>query len=412
MFLHDLIVSLWGETTYQTLAVIFTFYPLWLPFVLALMFWETWMRYIQWSFFLKTPSVLLEVRLPKELTKSPLAMESVLNAFYQSGGESTYMARYWDGKTRDWFSLELVSTGGEVKFYIWTRNRTRNTIEAQIYSQYPDVEIREVEDYAKKMSFDPEQNNVFSLNYFKKFSTAYPFKTYVDYGLDKDPKDEFKVDPIAGVVEQFGAIKPQENIWLQFVIRAHKKEKHKGFFSSPDTWEKEVKAMRDKFYKEGLGERSRASTVESRVLEALERSLTKLAFDVGIRVVYIADKNVYNNTTITMLRGLFRPYDASTFHDPGKSPSFGGFNTMKYSGTDDDYPWQDYKKVRMNYKRRRMIDSYKRRMFFYAPHKEPISVLTSEEIATFYHFPGAHVATPGLSRIQSKRSNAPSNLPT
>ncbi len=25
---------------------------------------------------------------------------------------------------------------------------------------------------------------------------GYPIKTYVDYGLDKDPKEEYKVDPL------------------------------------------------------------------------------------------------------------------------------------------------------------------------------------------------------------------------
>jgi len=32
-------------------------------------------------------------------------------------------------------------------------------------------------------------------------------------------------------------------------------------------------------------------------------------------------------------------------------------------------------------------------------------------LATIYHFPGADVQTPSLTRVQSRRGNAPSNLP-
>ncbi len=66
----------------------------------------------------------------------------------------------------------------------------------------------------------------------------------------------------------------------------------------------------------------------------------------------------------------------------------------------------------MNYKKYRQLDAFKRRLFFIPPHKEKHMIMTSEALATMYHFPGATAAAPGLQRIQSKRAQAPQNLPT
>ncbi|MDQ3076598.1 MAG: hypothetical protein M3Q63_00875 [bacterium] len=412
--LHDLIVSLWGESTYRVLAILFRLYPLWLPLTLGIAFWQTWVRYVRWNFFVNTPTTLLEVRLPKEITKSPAAMELALHALYQTGGESTVIAKYWEGKTRDWFSLEIASIGGEVRFYIWTRNRTRNIIEAYIYSHFGDVEIREVADYTKSVRFDPNVNNIWGTTYKKKLGDSYPIKTYVDYGLDKDPKEELEHNPLFTLLEQFGSLKPQENIWLQLVVRAHKKEKRRGFFSKAHDFSKDLEERRKEF-REGLEGRAVPTELEGKLINALERSVYKHAFDVGIRVLYVADKSAYSNTTITMLRNLFRPFGAE-FSSDKNFPSFGRFNLLKpYASRDTpdtDYPWEDFKNIRMNRKKRLLLDAYKRRMFFYAPYDELYSVLTTEELATLYHFPGSAATTPGLPRIQSKRATAPTNLPT
>jgi hypothetical protein len=80
------------------LSILLYFYPIWLPPLLGYMFWESWMRYVRYQFFTSTKVVLLEVRLPREIMKSPAAMELAFNSFYITGGEGTFFARYWEGK--------------------------------------------------------------------------------------------------------------------------------------------------------------------------------------------------------------------------------------------------------------------------------------------------------------------------
>ena len=61
-----------------------------------------------------------------------------------------------------------------------------------------------------------------------------------------------------------------------------------------------------------------------------------------------------------------------------------------------------------------MIDAFRRRSFFYAPYRNWQSkpyILTTEELATLYHFPGKIVTTPTLERIPSKKVEPPANLP-
>ncbi|MBA3551122.1 hypothetical protein H0W32_02865, partial [Patescibacteria group bacterium] len=201
----------------------------------------------------------------------------------------------------------------------------------------------------------------------------------------------------------------------QFVVQAHKEEKRRGFFSKKSDFTQELNELRDK-HREGMQGRAVPSEMEGKLLSALERGILKHAFDVGIRVVYYADKSAYNNTTVTMLRNIFRPFN-SGFPDAKRFPSFGVFNTLlpdygSNTTPDTDYPWEDFKNIRMNRRKRLQLDAFKRRMFFYPPYSEKANVMTIEELATLFHFPGSAASTPGLPRIQSKRAQAPTNLPT
>ena len=117
---------------------------------------------------------------------------------------------------------------------------------------------------------------------------------------------------------------------------------------------------------------------------------------------------------IGTLTSLLRPfsYSASAFKKAFEKDTLAGFNGFKVAGgTGLDFPWQDFKKIRVNKMRQKILDRYKRRAFFWAPFKDDTFILTSEALATIYHFPGETAAAPGLERIPSTRAQAPSNLP-
>jgi len=140
LFYSDLFVSI--ITTLLGTAFI------WLPILLIFMAITLWMRYRRRLYLLRQGSVLLEIVLPAEVTRSPLAMEVFFTALYQTGTPQNLIETYLDGRVPPWFSLELVSLEGEIHFYIWTWLKYKNLIEAQLYAHYPNVEVLEVEDYS------------------------------------------------------------------------------------------------------------------------------------------------------------------------------------------------------------------------------------------------------------------------
>ena len=112
---------------------------------------STWLFWKQEEFKEKMPFILVELRMPREVRKSPRAMEQILSAIHALRNFAGDFGELWiDGEITRWYSLEMVSFGGEVHFYLRMYKKQRDLIEAAFYSYYPDIEIIEVEDYTKR----------------------------------------------------------------------------------------------------------------------------------------------------------------------------------------------------------------------------------------------------------------------
>ncbi len=241
---------------------------------------------------------------------------------------------------------------------------------------------------------------------------VYPIKTYIDYGLDKDPKEEFKIDPITPVVEYLGSLKPGEQVWIQILIQPHRKENLKdGRLQVKPDWKGALNKEIEKIIKESpikpeegknpsmLG----ITTIQKETIDSIQRNINKPPFDTLIRGIYMAQKDVFNPVNITGLTGTFKQFSSGNLN--GFAPKF----TTGY-----DYPWQDFQGIRTETGKRKLFDAYRRRSFFHPPYKHfhgKSFVLTTEELATLFHFPGQVASTPTFSRIPSKKAEAPSNLP-
>lgn len=207
--------------------------------------------YVNQKFLNNMDWLLLEIKLPREIHKSPLATEMALAAFIINSGISTKYDRLFKGGLPVYSSLEIASIEGVVHFYIRIQKKFRPLIESHFYAQYPEVEIVEADDYTKRIRFHHLSKDVSMWGtsfrtskswtptnpetgkpYFKddkktgeddeKYSMKadfLPFKTYVDFGLDKDPKEEFKIDPLTPLIEMMGSISKGEHMWYQVIIQ-------------------------------------------------------------------------------------------------------------------------------------------------------------------------------------------------
>ena len=381
--------------------------PWWLPVALIYFVIRLWFYYQRSKFINRLEWTMLEIKIPREILKSPKAMEVVTGIFFQTY-DGNQLDKIFRGFVRAWFSLELVSLGGEVHFYIRTQKFFKNLLEAQIYSQYPEVEVYEVEDYVNNLPpYGTPNSNWLMWGTEFKFTKedAYPIKTYIDYGLDDNPKEEHKVDPLTPVLEFLGSIKPSEQVWIQILtMSTMKRFKKPGAWFKKQDWRADSKAMVEELLKRDKLEPGqfppRLSPGEEEVIKAVERSVSKTGFDCGMRAIYLAKEGSYDAARVVGLINSVRQY--SSLH-------LNGFTTT--NRTTIDYPWQDFRGLRIEHLKRRMFDAYRRRSWFHPPHQRRPFVLNGEELATIYHFPGQVAATPTLQKIESKKGEPPVDLP-
>lgn len=404
-------------------AVRIAFYlaPIWLPLMVVGSAYEFWYIFKQSEFHAKQTYILLEIKPPRNLVKTPAAMEAFLSGLHLTGGESTWYDRFLGG-TRPFWSLEMASFEGQTHLFIWCRSGLRRLVESAMYAQYPGVQLIEAPDYTRLISAKPSEWFIWGCD-FKKApkEDPYPIKTYVDFGLDKVQKEPEQVDPFAQLIEFMGSVGKGEYLWLQFVIRAHKGEKYKKLKADgkPFTWIERGEEIVDTIRKKTRAPYADPVTGEERPgfpnptkgeaekMGAIERQTMKLAFDVGIRGIYLAKPDKVHGPMIAHIIALFKPFSTEGWN---------GLNSTAWMKT-FDYPWEIGVEKRKNKYRHELVEAYRRRAFFYHPFFEgdlphsAMPVMSTEELATVFHVPSLSTQSPSLERIASTTSDAPANLP-
>jgi hypothetical protein len=390
-------------------------------------YWRERLDLLHAKNFAKFKHVLLEIKVPRELDRGPAAMEAVLNYLHQTGGEGNWYDIKFLGKTRPWFSFEICAIEGRVHFFIWTREVWKKHVERSFYAQYPTVEISEVDDYTFGWDYDPATMEAWGCYQTLAKADAYPIKTYVDYGLDKpDMEESNKIDPFSNLVELMGSFGKDEQLWMQIIVRGHKK------FGKEDSWEDAAKAEIDKIIKSRKETGFQLTKEDNDTISALRRSISKPGFDCGIRVLQFAKKESFNGMNNPAIIGIFKMFNSGSLN--GFKPA-GGMTVF-------DYWWQDRSGKKAYGVKKDLFAYYKQRSFFYPPHashddtksnfKELIKktfpflesnwflkdasggdsfVLNTEELATIFHLPTGTTQTPTFERVQSRKAEAPANLP-
>lgn len=397
------------------LSVVIALSPIWLPFVLFYILFEMWMWSVHEKFKFDSGRTTLRIKLPQEVLKSPEAMESVFSQIHNPGRPDNYMQSYLDGRHALVNSFELVSIGGEVRFYVNVpTKKTKNALEAQFYAQYPGIEIiEEPIDYTAEVKWDPTKWDMISFHLMKRDDEVLPIKTYIDYGMDKLPKEELKFEPMAPLIEHLGKAKPHERIWIQILAVSHDvKNLKRGSLTKKPTWQKHAAEKVDELMardKAKLGVEETESrpvlTMSERdTIAAIERNVSKYAYEVAIRAMYITEAGKFDADMISpMLKG-FAQFDM-----------LGRNSIGVHWRTDFDYNFfQDFSGQRKMRMKQFELESYKARFYLPGDKKrgvDKMKVMSVEELATLYHIPGTSIVTPNLTRVESTRKEAPSNLP-
>jgi len=419
------------------------------PLVALVMLWrlfeQTYLFWRQEKFRHDTEYVVLELRIPREVTKSPKAMEQVLSAIhFTRNAPAQFDERWIEGENPRAFSLEMVSLGGEVHFYVRIPKKIMGVVEASFFSYYPDVEVIEVPDYIDRVprtvqDLKKQGYETWGVEMILAKDEAYPIKSYLEF---ESPDENKQYDPISTILEVMAKAKKEEVIAVQINLIPCD-------HLWAEKWKPLVKALTDK--KSGGGSSVRTKTEfpggilpaftiekaggggeadfvktamrspgETDVLKAVETNLSKQAFETVIRFAYFAPEAMfYYSFPARGLMAAFNQYSAlnmNTFIPNART-------STKTAGW--VYP-HIFPKIRSEYKKQRFLYNYARRtmpvgsfigklitshLFNWNFNTSKSFRLSIQSVATVFHPPTFMTLTaPHMKRVESKKAGPPAGL--
>lgn len=375
------------------------------------------------------PQTLLAIDIPKDNEQSLVAVEQIFATLAGIKTKQTLYEKYWLGKTQLSFSLEIISLEGYIQFLIRTPTKFRDLVEAAIYAQYPEAEITEVEDYIGLIPADIHKGQTDYKLWGTEFTfakhSAYPIKTYRSF---EHPLSQTFVDPMASLLEVMSKLRKGEQIGLQLVIApVNDNWKKKGeeivkkligakTIATKNAGDRLVEgavAGLEKFseaiykiwgdIKEEREDKTHPTlyqfltTNQKMVVENIENKLAKICFSTSFRIYYMAHKDVFEKGRgVNPLLGAINQFNTSDLN------AFKGFKRLT---THRDYFFIKQRVARIQKKLMKKL--YKKR----SRKGSPEFMLSTEELATLYHFPTITVKAPLLKKAEVKKAEPPMTLP-
>jgi len=402
-----------------------------LPFVLwkpAVFLWLWWRGEI-WSS--KQKNILLEIRIAKENPKPMRAMEMIFAGVWPIYSPPSPIELWWDGQDLQSYSFEIVAIDGTPHFFIRCPDSAQNMIESHIYSQFPEAEIFEVEDYTQKVPQDiPNKNwNIWGTDFKLLKPDPYPIKTYRDFETEREAKEEKRIDPIASLLEGMAKLKKGEQMWLQIIGKPIGEKEfpwkkkgqeivdqlvHRGSPPKEKPFLQEIFQIlifgpqeKGEKSKETLPPEMKLTPGEKDTVSAIERKTSKLGYEVAIRCLYLGKKEAFFKPNVRVPISYFSNFT---------SENLNGIVPEGSTGTKVRKKWYDsfwFPKRRLYLKQRKILKKYIDRLPYPSPRPGGTFALNTEELATIYHFP-SKILTPAslLPRVEAKKGEAPLGLPT
>ncbi len=338
---------------------------------------------------LNVDSVLLMLEIPRANDKKELAAEQLFASLHGILRDREELKN--SGGVQEHLSFEIVSTGGQIRFYVWVPKILQSFVEGQIYAQYPTVQIyRMDDDYVDTRDKYPVK---YTAELTLTENEALPIKTF----------DNFEVDPLAGITGTLAKLNPDnsEELWIQILTRPipdswHKKtdrwirkvKSGKRLFGGSSTsgidWTWVAEALFAFFRPPAGGSGSDAPKVElserakTQIAKAEEKA-TKLGYEVKIRLSYLGQDQINAKLNMQALVGTFKQYNSTNLN---------GFRL-----TDGSFKGES-------------LDNYRMRRF-----TDHGFILNISELASVYHLPHTSVETPNIVWATSKTAEPPAQLP-
>lgn len=300
-------------------------------------------------------SVLLQVAVPKGNEVKIDAMEQLFASLYsiKKGG---WKQKY---KGQPNISFEIVAKQEDIRFYVWTPTDFKDLVEKQIHGAYPEAKIDEVNEY----NIFSEEGKVAYKSLQLRKENFYPIKTY----------KELATDPMSLLTSALAKMGKGEAAAIQILVSPAESDWQKsGSEFISETKKQEADPEKAKF------------AVGARVLEAVENKVSKPGFETSIRIVCVSPDEASANAHLNNITSAFQQF----------SSDLNGFSSRK-----------------IRRKGAFMEDFLYRFQPLYHFWGNRPTILSSDELATLYHFPNKLITTPHIYWLYAKTAPAPAEIP-
>lgn len=306
-------------------------------------------------------SVLLQVALPRDNEIKIDTAEQLFSSLSATGKGGMF-------KLPPHLSFEIVGMPGDIRFYVHTPKKLQDLIEKQINGAYPDAEIKivNVDSVKREGMIIGNEYNIFSRDGKVAFtSLRLKSENYKPIKVYKD----LPTDPLSSITSVLAKMTEGEGAAIQILITP-----------ADSSWKKQGRSYLAKTKKVESNPETAKYSSDAKELEGIENKISKPGFNTTIRIVVSSTSKESAEAHLGNILSTFSQFE--------------GINS--------------FKKEKPRFKGMFMDDF----IYRYLPMIGRPSVLTSEELATIFHFPNKSVTTPNIFWMNAKRAPAPATIPT
>jgi hypothetical protein len=300
--------------------------------------------------------VTLLVAVPQDNEIKIDAMEQIINSMssmYKSA-KFKFLQMF---NSQPFASLEIIGTNEDIRFYISIPQNYQDLVEKQIYSIYNGADIKVVDEpniYCEDGCVE------YSWLTLKK-NSYYPLKTY----------KEIPTDPLSSVTSALSKLNQNESVAIQLVISP-----------TDGSWAKSGKGFISSTKKSESNPEKASYKVDAKQLESMDNKCSKPGFETALRIVAVAPNKEIAKMNISNIKACFGQLES---------------------------PWNKLSSKKIRFKTLFMEDFiYKYQVIFWQKHK---TILSSDEIASIFHFPSKVIETPNIYWLKTKKAAAPIDSP-
>ncbi len=374
--------------------------------------------------------VYLELFPPKDIEKSPKIMEHVFSGVNDFSTPNMLEVNCGWRILQPRQSWEIVGEEGRVHFYVRCVKQIRDNVEAQIYAHYPDMEIIEVEDYTKRApkNIPNAEWDVWGSTLALVKPDPIPIRTYKHFQEDVTGK---MVDTLANMIEVMSKLPKGQHIWFQIILESEK----------VTNWHPASRAYIEQVIREAMGEKGNGHRLpfakfwdELKVIpgnifsglaggelagpnvsepEPLEFNINKLPPGTQELIKAISD-NISKPGFKTVLRFVYFGKRDNFNKALGVAGMMGAMNNIAEINLNDLMPTPLTKTFANYYFDQERLLRRQRKIFNDFKSRDGAgmwSIFNTEELATLYHFPDMAIRNPAVTRVESRKEDAPANLP-